>query len=73
MQNLLEIHIRRKSFIAFNMRASDMHVPDNSNFIETVCRIVFPMKTQTGAYAELKFTSSCQQGKKYDRIADSCA
>ena len=35
-------------------------------------RIVYPINTKTGEYAELILTSYCLQNKIYDHLTDSC-
>ena len=35
-------------------------------------RIVYPINTKTGEYAELILTSYCLQNKVYDPLTDSC-
>ena len=35
-------------------------------------RVVYPLRTKSGAYADIVMSSSCLDKKKYDMSSDSC-
>ena len=37
-----------------------------------ICRVLFPVRQQNGAYVKLLLKSSCTNGNKYNQIEDSC-